>query len=223
MKSNYKMIKAAIFDLDDTLLSTEILGLEAIRTVIGKRGNCLGIEDLKQQYGKGPKDILESLKTAFNISSPVEELLNERDKALKELFHAEELKLMPFAIEMLTTLKESGYKLAIATNGSRAYTQIKIQQSQLKKIEFDAIKTRSDVANGKPAPDVYLTVIRELRVEPNECIVFEDTETGITAAKRAGIEKIFAIPTELSQNQNFDQAHRQLIDFSEAIIELNLK
>ena len=75
---------------------------------------------------------------------------------------------------------------------------------------FDVVRTACEVAKGKPAPDVYLLVAKELGVEPARCLVFEDVPMGILAGKNAGM-KVCAVDDECSRPQ--EGRKRELADY----------
>ena len=76
--------------------------------------------------------------------------------------------------------------LAVASNGTRVNVAQTLEAVGLSSL-FDALVAVDDVAHGKPAPDLYLEAARRLGVKPEGCIVFEDTEPGIEAARAAGM------------------------------------
>ena len=85
----------------------------------------------------------------------------------------------------LSRLKQDGYKLAVASNSIRKTVQIMMEQSALVDyLEF--YLSNQDVSVGKPDPEIYSKAIRQLGLSPQECLVIEDNEKGIQAARASG-------------------------------------
>jgi HAD superfamily hydrolase (TIGR01509 family) len=76
--------------------------------------------------------------------------------------------------------------MAVASNGTRANVERTLVTVGLRRL-FDELVAIEDVAHGKPAPDLYQEVARRLGVLPADCIVFEDTDEGLQAARGAGM------------------------------------
>ncbi len=74
---------------------------------------------------------------------------------------------------------------------------------------FDCVATACEVASGKPAPDIYLKVAKNLSVDPADCVVFEDVPAGIQAGKAAGMT-VIAVYDDFSSHM--EQEKRQLAD-----------
>jgi HAD superfamily hydrolase (TIGR01509 family) len=79
--------------------------------------------------------------------------------------------------------------MAIASGGARHVIEHTLQHVGLRDA-FGVVVTRDDVARGKPAPDIFLRAASQLRVPPNRCVVYEDSDEGIRAARAAGMAVI---------------------------------
>ena len=99
--------------------------------------------------------------------------------------------------------------MGIATSNSRELVENVVKARHLDQY-FDCIMTGSDVKKGKPAPDIYLAVARELGVSPENCLVFEDIIPGIQAGKAAGM-RVCAVYDKYSEHQ--DAEKRTLADY----------
>jgi len=85
----------------------------------------------------------------------------------------------------LSRLKAEGYKLALASNSVRKTVEIMMEKSGLQPY-LDFFLSNQDVAKGKPDPEMYDTAIKRLGVKPGECLIVEDNEHGVKAAKASG-------------------------------------
>lgn len=118
--------------------------------------------------------------------------------------------------EILEYFKNKNLKIGLATNSSHDIIEVVLQKTEIKQY-FNFIASAKDVENGKPEPDIYLYAAKNLGVNPEECLVFEDSIVGIKAAKSAGM-KVVAIPASVDFNkQEFylaDFKIRSLVDFN---------
>ena len=118
-----------------------------------------------------------------------------RDMTIR--LYATEVFPKPGAVEFLKAMKKQGVLLGIATSNDRTIADAALQARHLAPY-FDSIRTSCEVSAGKPAPDVYLKVAEDLRIEPSSCLVFEDVPNGILAGKNAGME-VCAVDDEFSR------------------------
>ena len=164
-------------------------------------------ELLKQAGGK---ERLAHLVAATNASLSQEQI--NRIHARKTELACAELKEGRFALrqgvaELVKLAKDRGMKLAFVTTTYRPNIDaiFKAAGDALSADDFDAIISRDDVANGKPAPDAYLAGLEALAVEPVDALAIEDTANSVMSAKRAGIA-VVATPGEITADQDFWQA-----------------
>ena len=195
---NKKQIKAAIFDLDGTLLDSQKLYDEVNQIIINKYGNgkLYDIESKMVNHGAPPLIGNKYLIDTFNIKLTVEELIKKKDDFFKE-----NVKLclpMEGAKEITHILKhEYGFKMGLATSSVKSSVDIKL--SNLKEwfeSDFDVIITGDDkrILKGKPNPDIFLLTARELGVDIEECIIFEDAVKGIQAGLKSGAPIVIGMP-----------------------------
>ena len=143
-------------------------------------------------------DALHALKSRFYLHSLMHKKVEPRN-GLTDLFARFASREVRFAIAS-TTSKENIHALLEACN---------IPQNQ-----FVIIGSKSDVAQSKPAPDIYDYVLHELSAIPSECIAIEDSESGVASAVAAGLN-CYAIPGLNTATQNYRSAKRVLTDYTE--------
>ena len=192
-----KKIKAAIFDLDGTLLDTQRLYDEANQIVINQYGNGKKYDaDLQVKiHGALPSFGSKYLIDYFEIKLTMDEFMGKKDEYLREKIP--QCKPMEGVKELTHLLKHKyGLKLAIATSGFKNSTDIKLtNHKDWIKEDFDAIVLGDDerIKNGKPAPDIYSYACKELGLPPDRTFAVEDSPNGVTSAYRAGC-KVIMIP-----------------------------
>ena len=96
----------------------------------------------------------------------------------------------------------------VVTSSRSDHLDIIMESTWLKKY-FDFFITTDDVVNEKPDPEAYLKALQKVKYLPSQCLVIEDTERGLTAAKSAWLT-CFVIPNELSKNNDFSRADKLL-------------
>ncbi len=196
------IIKAALLDLDGLLLDTEPLQFAAWRDVAEEEGMILSVEACKRFVGVNSLRMAEHiLKNTSSRATPIELAARKTERFLH---HVRGVKPMPGAKELLTKLRKNHLHLSVVSGSARVEVVQALQFTGLFSF-FDAIITGDDVKKPKPAADCYLLAVRSLKVLARECVAFEDSETGLAAAKSAGIYCV-AIPNVMSQNQNFSKA-----------------
>ncbi|OGY25762.1 MAG: hypothetical protein A2Z11_01080 [Candidatus Woykebacteria bacterium RBG_16_43_9] len=183
------MLKAALVDLDGFLINSEELYLEANK-IYFKRHNFEFTEEHHRQ-GTG-KRFPEWIKTVVNIDKTGEEIFRERNIIFNELVK-KKLKLLPGAKSLLEALNES-FKTALVTSSRKDYVDLVFKITGIKDY-FDLVITGEIVKKGKPDPESFLSAANKLGVKPRECVVFEDSPTGVLAGKNAGM-KVVAVPSQ---------------------------
>ncbi len=179
-------IRAVIFDLDGVIVSTDelhyeawkylcdIKGIEFNRTINHRlrgvsRMSSLEIilEKAKQVYTRTEKEQMATLK-------------NNRYVELLQTLSSNDI--LPGVYELLTELRKKGIKVAIGSSSKN--TPLILKQIGLEDV-FDAVADGNDITHSKPDPEVFLVAAQKLGIKPEYCMVIEDAEAGITAAKRA--------------------------------------
>lgn len=202
--------EAVIFDMDGVIFDSETLVFQCWNVVAEKYGvdnvekvctQCLGINAVETK---------ECFLNYYGKDFPYDEYKKE----MAELFHktAAEggLKLKPGIVELLTFLKEHGYKTAVASSTRRA-----VVESQLKAAGiihyFEQIVCGDMVKKSKPEPDIYLTAAEKIGVEPYRCYAIEDSYNGIRSAYRAGMDVIM-VPDMLPANKEMEEICCNIFD-----------
>jgi len=112
-----------------------------------------------------------------------------KEAAYRRLVVERGLAPLPGAADWLRRLDEAGWRQAVASSAPRLNLEVVLRVLGLER-RFQALVAAEDVTAGKPAPDVFLTAAARLGVEPARCVVVEDAEAGIEAARRAGMSSV---------------------------------
>lgn len=201
-------IKAVIFDLDGTLVDSMWIWKKIDEEFLGRFQIGLP-EDLQRSIeGMGFTETAGYFKKRFLLPMEIEEIKEEWNSMAYEKY-TKKVFLKQGAAEFLNYLKQQGIKLGIATSNSKELVEAVMKVLEVRAF-FQSVTTACDVKAGKPSPDIYLQVAKELGAEPAECLVFEDIPMGILAGKRANM-RVCAIEDEFSADQELEK--RRLADY----------
>lgn len=201
------MIHAFIFDLDGTLVQTERLkamsyARAAMELKPDSTNEADGIEAFKQVVGLSRRKVAKSLlerfgleqaaaarMEEFGVSAPWQAFVQVR-LAIYEDMLADPAVLRssqwPHNMDLLKRAREAACKVGLATMSRCEQTRRVLEILELTEA-FDFVATRDDVELAKPDPEIDLLVAHELGIEPPECLVIEDSPSGVKAAKAAGM------------------------------------
>ena len=200
--------KAVIFDLDGTLADSMWVWPEVDLEFLGKR-NLTVPEDLADAVeGMGYTEVAVYFKDRFNLKESVEEIKEIWTEMALDCYRRR-VPLKPGVKEFLAWLKEREFQIGVASSNYIGLIEAVLESHQICSY-FDVILTAGDVKKGKPAPDVYLETARQLGVQPEECLVFEDICAGIRAGKAAGMD-VCAVHDSFSVYQ--EKEKRSLADY----------
>jgi HAD superfamily hydrolase (TIGR01509 family) len=188
------MGKGAIFDLDGTLLDFEGISHQALKTVIASAGGEFTNSHHSSILGTPAPFWSRKLITDLNLEGMTpEQLVEEYHFEVEKLFPS--MQLMPGAHELLRKLKIAQIPIAIATSSVSHTVTLKLVHHPVFAECVDLIVTGDDpdIVNGKPSPDIFLLAAKRLGLHANECVVFEDSPSGVQAGVSAGMRTI-AIP-----------------------------
>lgn len=179
-------IRAVIFDMDGVLIDAKEWHYEALNRALGLFGFAISRYDHLVTFdGLPTRRKLEMLTKERGLPPKLHDFINE----LKQIYTMELVaaRCRPvFQHEYaLSRLKAKGYRLAVCSNSVRATVDTMMHRAQLSRY-LALTMSNEDVARGKPDPEMYLKGAERLQLAPSECLVVEDNENGIRAARAAG-------------------------------------
>lgn len=202
------MIEAVIFDLDGSMVDSMWIWRSIDIEYLGKFGIPLP-ENLQACIeGMSFSETAAYFKERFSLPDDLDTIKEDWNRMAWDKY-ANEVPVKAGVRELLAYCREHGIKAGIATSNSRQLVENVVQAHQMESC-FDCIMTGCEVERGKPAPDIYLAVARELAVTPENCLVFEDIIPGIQAGKAAGMQ-VCAVYDAYSEHQ--DEEKRRLADY----------
>ena len=186
-------IKAVLFDMDGLMVDTESLATEAFIHSAKKQGYDMTKEETLLVLGFTTKSIYEFWEIYFkdsNVSG--KQLVDDHYKYIEDILFTTGPRKMSYIEELLKYLKNSNYKVAVASSSSMNHIINNMEKTDLKKY-IDEFASGAEVENGKPAPDVFLLAAERLGIKPEECLVLEDSKAGVIAGSSAGA-KVIMVP-----------------------------
>ena len=180
------MIKAVIFDMDGVLIEAKDWHYEALNRALRLFGMEISrYEHLTTFDGLPTKRKLQILSTQNNLPVELHDFINDmKQRYTMEIVNAQ---CKPRFIHeyALSKLKANGYKLAVCSNSIRDTIEVMMRKAALAEyLEF--IVSNQDVTKAKPDPEMYNKAIARMGFAPTECLVVEDNENGIRAARASG-------------------------------------
>lgn len=187
-----KPIEAVLFDMDGTLIDSEPNYRVADERFLKDLGIELPEEVWELFVGIGSGKMIEYVKDHYGLEGDTQELLELKDRYYHGIVE-ERTEIFPATVRLLGELEERGMPCAIATGSSKRTLRLSLEATGLEE-RFDATVSAEEVAEGKPAPDVFLEAARRVGVRPERCLVLEDSRSGIEAALAAGMA-VVALPS----------------------------
>ena len=186
-------IKAVLFDMDGLMVDTESLATEAFIHSAKEQGYDMTKEETLLVLGFTTKSIYEFWENYFkNSDVSGKQLVDDHYKYIENILFTTGPRKMPYIEELLKYLKESNYKVAVASSSNMDHIINNMEKTGLKKY-IDEFASGAEVENGKPAPDVFLLAAERLGVKPENCLVLEDSKAGVIAGSSAGA-KVIMVP-----------------------------
>ena len=174
---------AYLFDCDGTIADSMPLHYVAWKQALGE-WNCVFEEPLFYSWGGRPtEEIIASLNEMQRLRMPVETVALRQEALYYELLP--QLKVIPEVLEHIEA-QHGRIPLAVVSGGTREAVTASLTSLGLID-RFQTLVCAGDYERSKPEPDAFLMAAERLGVAPEKCLVFEDTEMGIQAARAAGM------------------------------------
>lgn len=219
--------KVIIFDFDGTLVNSMDYWASLDRTLLKKLSGKDFADDFQKlwenkmnELSKLENPLLEYcciLGKEYGLRESGEEILKKRDEIAKR-FYSDEISLKDGAEELIERLKEK--KLVIATTTGRDNINSAMKNKKLNDIfrHFSVILTYEDVKRRKPYPDIHIKIMEMFNAAKEECLVFEDSLSGVIAANEAGIDVVAVFDRESEKDR--DEITKRSVKYIQSFNEL---
>lgn len=194
--------KAYIFDMDGTLTDNMHFHHEAWMRFIKLKKLGIDAATFERNYHKGT--LIEVMARFFPTLKTEEELrqVGNEKEALYRNTYGQLLKPLPGLHLFLKQLKQKNIPVGLATMGDQNNLEMTLKQLEITSY-FHSTTGGDQVKQGKPHPEIFLRAAEKIGVDPQDCLAFEDTQSGITAAQAAGMQ-VVGVATQFSEKKLLD-------------------
>ncbi|WP_353813970.1 HAD family hydrolase [Agromyces sp. SYSU T00266] len=209
-----------VFDCDGVLVDSERLVQRVEMQLITELGWPITIDEVRSEHlGRSAAEVMANIERRTGRAIP-DDFVRRRDDLLRVSFTTE-LEAVAGVREALDELVALGYRSCIASSGTHDRMRLTLGRTGLRSRFEGRIFSASEVEKGKPEPDLFLHAARRMGVAPSDCVVVEDSPSGIAAAARAGMRSIgFAADTPVSLLRGADLTIEHMDSLVEAISRL---
>ncbi|MGT2784937.1 HAD family hydrolase [Streptococcus merionis] len=213
-------MQAVIFDMDGLLIDSEVISLAIYQNLLSRFGCSFTKETYAAHYsGRTEEANVKRLLATYHLDWSFEQAL--------ENVYAEEAKLISQGValksgakELLEDLISRQVAIGLATSSVKERALTILNQHHLLPC-FDQMVFGHEVEHGKPAPDIFIRACEKLGFEPKECLVLEDSESGVQAAHAAGVPVICVPDMKRPSSETLDKALATLDSLHEVRVFLN--
>ena len=178
-----------IFDMDGVIMDNNPFHEKAWRTFCESYKVPLNDDELHRYvFGRIAKDTIDYIFKKDHSQEEVDKYVYEKEEIYRKMYK-NKIELVTGLQDFLDDLKENGVPVAVATSAPRDNVEFVFKYLPIRNY-FKFVLDASDIKNGKPDPEIYLKSISKLELEPGQCIVFEDSLSGVKSAFDAGAHVI---------------------------------
>lgn len=179
-------IKAVIFDMDGVLIDAKDWHYEALNAALDHFGHTISRYDHLVTFdGLPTKRKLEMLSLEGGFPKGLHQFVNDLKQVYTEEMIVARCRPVFQHQYALSQLRHQGYHVAVCSNSIRKTVQLMMEKAGL--LEYlDFFLSNQDVTKGKPDPEIYTTAFQRFGFKPEECMIVEDNENGLKAARASG-------------------------------------
>ncbi len=206
-------MKAVIFDMDGVIVDNNAYHKKAWQECCANFNVPFDDGVWSQICGRNNRDTLDVLFQGTLDETQMAEYAGGKETTYRKLYekHIQPVSgLLPF----IEHIRKCGLRISLASSAGRENIDFVLDHLSLREF-FDVITAPETIRNGKPDPEIYLKTAELLKLRPDECVVFEDSLSGIESAHRAGMKVIGVTTTHSSDEMNHTEF--TISDFNELL------
>lgn len=192
LKFHEHVVLGAIFDMDGTMFDTERLRFQTLKQASQELiGQSFSNAYLMACLGLSAKTAHVLAQETYGADIPYAAIRKRADELELESVRSYGVPIKKGLVQVLERLRKSGLRMAVATSSRRAIAEEYLINANVYKF-FDVVVCGDEVEKGKPHPEIFLTAAEKLNLDSDQCLMFEDSENGVTSAFDAkGITVLF--------------------------------
>lgn len=180
-------LRGVIFDWDGVVIDSSSLHEKSWERLAEESGNDLPEDHFKKGFGKRNAVIIPEILGWSKDPEVIERLGKRKEELYREMGRSQGIPILPGIKDLLEALRAEGIPCIIGTSTEKKNVELACEQHDLSGFFSGAVCTE-DVSNGKPDPEVFLKAASLAGLEPQNCVVLEDSVHGIIAARRGGMK-----------------------------------
>jgi beta-phosphoglucomutase len=200
-KNPTHQIKAAIFDMDGTMINNMAHHKRAWQEFLRRHNITLAEEEFRHKISGKKNDQIFELVFGRKLDSKEERQYADEKEAIYRELYKPDIQEIEGLTRIIDALHQRGIRTAIATTAIAKNRDFALETLGLEG-KFEIILGDEHVTHGKPNPEIYLSTAKELGVSPAECIVLEDSPPGVEAGKAAGMVVIGILSSHAAEELN---------------------
>lgn len=179
-----KKVEAVIFDMDGVLIDSERISFKCFQDVFKEYNYTMDEKFYLTLIGRTVNSIKEVMEKEYGADFPFDEIYEKKKNLAYEITNRDGVIVKPGVHELLDYLNSKNYKIAVATSTRKERALELLEEARIKE-KVNYVIGGDQVDNSKPNPEIFLKAAKGLEVEPEKCMVLEDSDAGITAAHAA--------------------------------------
>ncbi len=209
-----RRVSSIIYDLDGVLLDTECFYTEVTQEIVGNYGKVFDWSVKSHMIGRPSLEAARYLVEALDLPMSPEEYLARRQSGLELRFPGSAE--IPGAERFTRRMHALGLVQGVGTSSERRLFELKTLEHREWFSVFASVVCGDDerVARGKPAPDIFLAAAADIGSAPEDCLVLEDSPSGVAAARAAGMQ-VIAMPDPAMEAERYRDADLVIAGFAD--------
>ncbi len=202
-----------LFDMDGVLINSNAAHLASWQVISKEDGVEFSKELFWQTFGMTSEYIVERYWGRPMTQSEIARVVERKETAFRESI-LNSVTAIPGAVEFVVKTSQKGVKVALGSSAPRINVEYVVNWLGLKDVFGDAVVAGDEVERGKPAPDIFLAAAEKLNLPPQNCIVIDDSRSGVNAGKNAGMIAV-GFFSEGHRSEEYERADLVVKNFDE--------
>ena len=199
-----QIIKAVIFDMDGVISDTQVIHAKTESELLSAHGIHIHPDEITKRFaGVADEEMFKEIFNDAQQKMPALEQIVEKKWSIMDKLVRGNVKEIPGTREFVERVTSFGLPIGVGSASRLTFIELVLTELGLRK-KFDTIASVEEVKKGKPEPDLFLLVAKRLSVVPKDCLVIEDSLSGMIAAKRAGMQCIGLVKDKKAQDYPAD-------------------